>query len=239
MAENASFRFPAATGMPLHALSPERVNKQSSKVIMMQSPTTVSELGRSNFLANSQFSKQNEQSTLSSNPGSPNRQENCSPMAHIDVSGFSPPKHWRTNSDVQNIVARFNSLDIRDASEERRKRDAAALKRAQMGREEAEAEVKKLKEDQRTAKSELEESKDRERRVMKRLDVVMVSLRAHTQSTDGGLTDCRRICIDPRRRKRMLSRYTRKRFGELGKRHSRPLQQWSSCRKSSNQPETH
>lgn len=71
------------------------------------------------------------------------------------------------------MVARFNSLDIKDHAE-LRKRDKAALERAQMGREEAESELKKTREHIRALKKEQDESKDRERKVMRRIDVLMV-----------------------------------------------------------------
>lgn len=82
----------------------------------------------------------------------------------------------RTNSDVQGMVARFNGLNIQDRLEEKIKKKEAALSRANMGREEAEAQVKELREEGRAAKRDLDESRDRERRVAKRLDVVMVSI---------------------------------------------------------------
>lgn len=82
-------------------------------------------------------------------------------------------KHRPSNSDVQAVIARFNSLDIKDHAE-LRKRDEAALRRAQMGREEAENEVKKSREENRALRKDIEEGKDRERKVAKRLEVVMV-----------------------------------------------------------------
>lgn len=176
MADQSDFRFPATPGMPLFALSPERVNKQ--RLNLMQSPSLPilpgsNGLDNSAFLADSEFSRQNEDIAFKV-PGSPSRRENGSPLEKNDASGFSPPKHWRTNSDVQGIVARFNGLEIKDRLEDRIKKSEAALKRMQMGREEAEAQVKELREEGRTLKKDLDESRDRERRVTKRLDVVMV-----------------------------------------------------------------
>ena len=84
------------------------------------------------------------------------------------------PKHNKANSDVQGMVARFNSLDIKDHAE-LRKKDEAALKRAQLGREEAEEQLRRVREETRRMKRELDEGGERERKMMKRLDVVMVS----------------------------------------------------------------
>lgn len=84
------------------------------------------------------------------------------------------PKHLRASSDVQGMVARFNSLDIKDHDEQRRK-DAAALKRAQMGREEAEGELARVREEMRLLREECRESKEQARRFVKRQDVLIVS----------------------------------------------------------------
>lgn len=87
---------------------------------------------------------------------------------------FGKPKHNKSNSEVQSMVARFNSLDIRDHAE-LRKRDEAALKRAQIGREEAEEQLKRAREETRRLKRDVDEGGERERKMMKRLDAVMVS----------------------------------------------------------------
>ena len=80
--------------------------------------------------------------------------------------------HSRTISDVQGKVARFNSLN-KEAMD--RKRDAdAAIRRAVLGREEAENETKKAKEEIKRLRRDVEESKQRETKVAERLDRVMV-----------------------------------------------------------------
>lgn len=95
--------------------------------------------------------------------------------------------HGRTNSDVQGLVKRFEHLDVRDRdaeSAERRKRHEAELRRAQIGREEAENDVARLREETRRLKKEGDESRDRERKVGKRLEIIMVSaVRAAVIST--------------------------------------------------------
>ena len=66
-------------------------------------------------------------------------------------------KHGRTNSDVQGLVKRFEHLDVRDRdaeNNERRKRHELELRRAQIAREEAETDVKRLREEVRRLKKE-------------------------------------------------------------------------------------
>ncbi|KAK7631425.1 hypothetical protein IWX47DRAFT_202170 [Phyllosticta citricarpa] len=145
------------SGTPLYALSPERLNG-------IRSPHS----------------------------GSPNGRENHSrgslPASPAEIKLGSPPKMSPTrNSDahVQGMVARFNTLDIRDP-----KRDEAALKRMEMAREMAENDARKTKEQKeeierqaykvreeaRKMRKELEDSRDREKKVSKRLEGVMEEL---------------------------------------------------------------
>lgn len=85
------------------------------------------------------------------------------------------PKHVRDKSAVEGMIARFGSLDVKDHVD-LRKRDEAALRRAQLGREEAESEGKKLREEVHLAKKEAEDAKERERKAVKRLDVLLVGM---------------------------------------------------------------
>lgn len=73
----------------------------------------------------------------------------------------------------------FNSLSMSAHSKllERKTADAA-LKRAMMGREEAEAEMRKLREETAALRKSIEEGKERERKVGERLEAVMVSTAA-------------------------------------------------------------
>lgn len=80
--------------------------------------------------------------------------------------------HVRTSSDVQGKVAQFNNLSKEAA--QRRRDNEAALKRAVMGREEAESETRRLKEENRQLRREIEEGRGRERKVAERVDGVMV-----------------------------------------------------------------
>lgn len=99
--------------------------------------------------------------------------------------------HSRDNSDanVQGMVARFNSLEIRDHKEAHR-RDEIAIKRAEMAREMAEMDLKKIKDEKeeveregkkwreevRKLRKDIEEGRERERKGAKRLEVVMDEL---------------------------------------------------------------
>lgn len=80
--------------------------------------------------------------------------------------------HSRGNSDVQGKVAQFNNLTKEAA--QRRKDSEAALRRAVLGREEAEGESRRLREDNRLLRQDVEEGRARERRVGERLEDVMV-----------------------------------------------------------------
>ncbi|KAI9763663.1 MAG: hypothetical protein M1840_000377 [Geoglossum simile] len=71
--------------------------------------------------------------------------------------------HSRTNPDVQGKVEKFNTL-TKDVSERRRAHEAA-LKRAMVGREEAENETRRTKDELRKLKAELSEGNDRERKM--------------------------------------------------------------------------
>lgn len=94
-------------------------------------------------------------------------------------------KHGRTNSDVQGLVKRFEHLDVRDRdaeNNERRKRHELELRRAQIAREEAETDVKRLREEVRRLKKEGDDGRERERKVGKRLEVVVVGCVEYRQT---------------------------------------------------------
>ncbi|KAL9108264.1 MAG: hypothetical protein Q9187_008322 [Circinaria calcarea] len=86
-----------------------------------------------------------------------------------DPFSISPTK---ASSDVQGKVAQFNNLS--KEAIQRRKDNEAALRRAVVGREEAESETKRLKEENKLLKKEIEEGRSRERRVGERVESVMV-----------------------------------------------------------------
>ena len=101
--------------------------------------------------------------TLAQSPSLPH-------LSHAQNDPFL--SHSRGNSDVQGKVAQFNNLTKEAA--QRRKDSEAALKRAVLGREEAEGESRRLREDNRLLRQDVEEGRARERRVGERLEVVMV-----------------------------------------------------------------
>ncbi|KAL8914194.1 MAG: hypothetical protein Q9172_007140 [Xanthocarpia lactea] len=94
--------------------------------------------------------------------------------------------HLKEASDVQNKVAQFNSLS--KEAVQRRKDNEAAMRRAVLGREEAENETRRLKDENKGLRQELEEGKARERKVAERIEAVMEELhrtketQAHAQS---------------------------------------------------------
>lgn len=83
------------------------------------------------------------------------------------------PTHSRDSSVVHEKVQVFNSLITQGKQLERKTADAA-LKRAQLGREQAENEASQLRRELREHKHELGESQKRERKVAERLEAVIV-----------------------------------------------------------------
>jgi seryl-tRNA synthetase len=76
---------------------------------------------------------------------------------------------------VHEKVAAFNSLAYQGKQLERKTNDAA-LKRAMLGREEAESEMRRYREEVKSLRRQIEEGSERERRVGERLENVMVSI---------------------------------------------------------------
>lgn len=80
---------------------------------------------------------------------------------------------------MQGLVKRFEHLDVRDRDAEGsewRKKQEAELRRAQIAREEAESDVRRLREENRRLKRDLDEGRDREMKITKRIDVISVSV---------------------------------------------------------------
>ncbi|KAL8833961.1 MAG: hypothetical protein Q9176_007717 [Flavoplaca citrina] len=75
-------------------------------------------------------------------------------------------------SEVQSKVAQFNNLS--KEAVQRRKDNEAAMRRAVLGREEAENETKRLRDEYQGLRKELDEGKARERKVAQRIESVMV-----------------------------------------------------------------
>jgi hypothetical protein len=87
---------------------------------------------------------------------------------------FDEGRHTRESS-VHEKVAAFNSLTYQGKQLERKTNDAA-LKRAMLGREEAESEMRRYREETRSLRRQIEDGNERERRVGERLENVMVSI---------------------------------------------------------------
>ncbi|KAL8690068.1 MAG: hypothetical protein Q9218_004407, partial [Villophora microphyllina] len=97
-----------------------------------------------------------------------------SPSLPSDLHDPFKTTQLKENSDVQNKVAQFNSLS--KEAVQRRKDNEAAMKRAILGREEAENETRRLKDENRVLRKELEEGKAREKKVAERIESVMEEL---------------------------------------------------------------
>ncbi|KAK5997224.1 hypothetical protein PT974_02578 [Cladobotryum mycophilum] len=92
-------------------------------------------------------------------------------------------------STVHDKISQFNNLSVSMQSRQMERKTAdAALKRAMLGREEAEAEMRRLKEEAKGLRKAIDEGKERERRVGERLETIMENYgraketHAHTQA---------------------------------------------------------
>ncbi|CCU76927.1 hypothetical protein BGHDH14_bgh02355 [Blumeria hordei DH14] len=102
---------------------------------------------------------------------SPERINSQRTSKNYEVITSTTRVHTRENS-VHEKVASFNSLSTLSKTSEKRHHDAA-LKRAMLGREEAESEMQRYREEVRKLKNVVEEGKQRERKVAERLESVM------------------------------------------------------------------
>ncbi|KAG6013271.1 hypothetical protein E4U43_007380 [Claviceps pusilla] len=94
--------------------------------------------------------------------------------ANRQDSIFSSLRSERRESIVHDKINQFNNLSIAMQSKQMERKTAdAALKRAILGREEAEAELKRLREESELLRKEVEEGRERERKVGERLEAVM------------------------------------------------------------------
>ncbi|KAK3990747.1 hypothetical protein QBC44DRAFT_61160 [Cladorrhinum sp. PSN332] len=85
----------------------------------------------------------------------------------------SVPDNGR-DSSVHEKINQFNSLAVQSKHLERKTADAA-LKRAMLGREEAEADMRRYRDEARSLRKAVEEGRERERKVGERLETVMES----------------------------------------------------------------
>jgi hypothetical protein len=88
---------------------------------------------------------------------------------------FSSLRGESRDSSVHEKINQFNNLNIAMQSKQMERKTAdAALKRAMVGREEAEAEMKRMRDELKLLRREVDEGKERERKVGERLETVMV-----------------------------------------------------------------
>lgn len=92
----------------------------------------------------------------------------------LRAQGASSDNLGGRDSTVHDKISQFNNMSMQARQQERKSADAA-LKRAMLGREEAEAEMRRIKDEAGALRREIEEGKERERRVGERLETVMVS----------------------------------------------------------------
>jgi hypothetical protein len=103
-----------------------------------------------------------------------------------DSPSGSPTRPSSRDSSIHEKIQQFNNMArvtpntaATMTKQLERKTADAALKRAMLGREEAESEMRRYREDTRILRRQVEEGKERERRVGERLETVMVCLSAH------------------------------------------------------------
>ena len=201
-------KFMASPGTPLFPISPERGSRLNATV--PQSPS-MPEFGKPSLVL---------KPSLLSGSGSPDAQF----------------RHSRNNSasdaHVQGLVARFDGLSVKDYKAQ----SEVAIRRADMAREMAEMErdksrreakaledeVRKMREEMRRAKKGIEEGRERERKVSKRLEVVIVCGDLVCVAMDGADYVNRKNTIARRKRTTTRSTCTRRKYAKDEKRHSNP-----------------
>lgn len=174
----------------------------------------------------------------SSLPGSPKSPlQNMTPerMNQRD-SIFAQLRNESRESSVTDKISQFNSMSLQMQSKQLERKTAdAALKRAMLGREEAEAEMRRYKDEVRAMHKALDEGKDRERRVGERLEALLVSMTCKNIPLIRCLQMCRRTTVAQRRHMLTHKLSGKRKSDEPAKRHSRHNPQSSSYKKNSNQ----
>lgn len=111
--------------------------------------------------------------------GSPGPLNTCSPervnQQRPHSALFSSIRSDFRDSSVHEKISQFNSLATQGKQLERKTADAA-LTRALLGREEAESEARRSRDEVKSLKRTLDESRDREKKVSERMEQVMVSI---------------------------------------------------------------
>lgn len=79
------------------------------------------------------------------------------------------------DSSIQDKISQFNNLGVSSQTRQLERKTAdAALKRAMLGREEAETETRRQRDEINALRKAVEEGRERERKVGERLETVMV-----------------------------------------------------------------
>jgi hypothetical protein len=122
--------------------------------------------------AMSQSSSSSTDAAAPLQPITPDRVNHQKPMS----SSVRSQAH--RDSEVLDKIRQFNNLahpnTISMSKQLERKTADAALKRAMLGREEAETEMRRYREEARVLRKQVDEGRERERRVGERLETVMV-----------------------------------------------------------------
>ncbi|KAK1723215.1 hypothetical protein CaCOL14_001116 [Colletotrichum acutatum] len=103
-------------------------------------------------------------------PMTPDRANKTQQARNLFTSPRSSP--GGRDSSVHEKISQFNNLAMQSKTLERKTADAA-LKRAMLGREEAETELRRYKDESKVLRVQLEKGKEREQRVSERLETVM------------------------------------------------------------------
>ncbi|OLN87163.1 hypothetical protein CCHL11_03635 [Colletotrichum chlorophyti] len=103
-------------------------------------------------------------------PMTPDRANQVQQARNLFTSPRSSP--GGRESSVHEKISQFNNLAMQSKTLERKTADAA-LKRAMLGREEAETEMRRYREESKVLRVQLEKGKEREQRVSERLETVM------------------------------------------------------------------
>lgn len=116
-------------------------------------------------------------------PDGVNRRD--SNLSNMRMDGYESP--------VLDKISQYNNLNPTPQSKQlERKTAEAAIKRALVGREEAEAEMKTLRDENKSMRKALDDAKVRERKVGERLETLMVGAQQNTVSpATNTTTPCR------------------------------------------------
>lgn len=180
-----------------------------------------------------------ETPSLPGSPGGPLQAATAERVNQQRESIFSHLRSESRDSSVHDKISQFNNLSVSLQSKQLERKTAdAALKRAMLGREEAETEMRRYRDEVRAMQKAVEEGKDRERRVGERLETLMVSYACIYSFIPTWNTNrpFRKTMAEPRRHTHTHKPYGRKKFDEHEKRRSRHNHPLSSYKRSSSQP---